>query len=107
MPGTRDTKNTFISLSPRGRLAERSIGSVKQVMRCLLEDRKMLQGDWPHVLAEVTFTCNSLKSSSTGRSPHEIFYGEELRSSLDAKLEIVQGAEEVSSEEHYYELRAK
>ncbi|KAI6648332.1 hypothetical protein LOD99_12141 [Oopsacas minuta] len=67
-------------------LAERSIGTVKQVMRCLLADRKLRKADWPLLLNEVSFTYNSLRNSSTGLSPNEIFYGEKLRNSLDLNI---------------------
>ena len=87
-------------------LAERSIGTVKQTMRCLLAERALRKTDWPLLLNEVSFVCNSLKNSSTGRSPHEVFYGEELRNSLD--LDLGYGVKEaVTSEEHYQELKEK
>ena len=37
-------------------MAERQIGHVKQVIRCLLMERSLEEGSWPTLLPEVTFT---------------------------------------------------
>ncbi|KAI6655322.1 hypothetical protein LOD99_2157 [Oopsacas minuta] len=85
-------------------LAEHSIGTVKQVMLCLLADRKLRKTEWPLLLNEVSFTCNSLRNSSTGLSPNEIFYSEKLRNSLDLNIGYSVN-EGVTSEEYYEQLR--
>ena len=49
--------------------AERMIGKVKQVMRCLLTDREMPKTQWPLLLNEISFVINSLPNASTSLSP--------------------------------------
>ena len=60
-------------------LAERCVQTAKQLLRCLLAERKMPTTDWPEVMKEITFVFNSAKNSSTGMSPHEVMYGVALR----------------------------
>ena len=52
-------------------------------MRCLLEERHFNETEWPTLIQEVTFTCNSYVNASTGCSPHEVMYGALLRSKAD------------------------
>ena len=54
---------------------ERGVQSVKQVMRCLLEDRGIEKDDWPSILQEVSYNLNCLSSSSTGYLPYTVMYG--------------------------------
>ena len=61
-------------------LAERCVQAAKQLLRCLLAERKMQTTEWPEVTKEVTFVFNSVKNSSTKLSPHEVMYGVTLRS---------------------------
>ena len=68
-------------------LAERSIGTVKQVMGCLLLERDIPKTEWPRLLSEVSFTCNTLVNASTGLCPQELMYGNRLRGPIDAMLE--------------------
>ena len=63
--------------------AERSVETFKQAMRCLLEERHFKETDWPTLVQEVTYTCNSYFNASTGCSPHEVMYGGPLRSKAD------------------------
>ena len=39
-------------------MAERNIGMVKQVIRCLQLDRRLLKGSWPSLLTEAPFHFN-------------------------------------------------
>ena len=64
--------------------AERSVQSFKQALRCLLEERNIGETDWPSLVQEVTFACNSYVNSSTGYSPNEIMYASSLRTRADA-----------------------
>ena len=86
--------------------AERAIGRVKQVMRCLLADRNMPKTHWPLLLSEISFVSNSLPSANTTVSPQELTYGHILRSPLDAQIHNMQMNEEcdVSHHEHLGEL---
>ena len=61
-------------------LTERCVQSAKQLLRCLLAERKMQTTEWPEVMKEVTFVFNSVQNSSTKLSPHEVMYGVALRS---------------------------
>ena len=74
--------------------AERSIGKVKQIMRCLLADRNLPKTHWPVLLNEISFISNSLPNASTTMSPQELTYGRTLRSPLEAQIDNMQGAEE-------------
>ena len=74
--------------------AERAIGKIKQIMRCLLADRSMPQTHWPLLLNEISFISNSLPSASTTVSPQELTYGHILRSSLEAQIDNMHMKEE-------------
>ena len=57
-----------------------TVETFKQAMRCLLEERQFNETDWPTLVKEVTYTCNSYFNASTGCSPHEVMYVGPLRS---------------------------
>ena len=63
-------------------MAERHIGFVKQVIRCLILERDLEKGSWPSVLPEVTFYCNSLDNASSKVSPHMLAFGRQPRSPI-------------------------
>ena len=65
-------------------LAERCIGLVKQVARCLTLDRILEKDAWPELLTEVTFYCNSMENSSTGFSAQLLHTGRQPTSPIDA-----------------------
>ena len=64
-------------------MAERHIGFVKQVMRCLLLERNLEKGSWPSLLPEVSFYCNNLDNSSSKISPHLLTFGRQPRAPID------------------------
>ena len=64
-------------------MAERHIGFVKQVIRCLMLERNLEKGSWPSLLPEVTFYCNNLDNASTKISPHLMTFGRQPRTPLD------------------------
>ena len=66
--------------------AERTIQSFKQCMRCCLEERKISQTNWPKLTQEISFICNSQINASTKCTPHEVMFGEKLRSKVDVIL---------------------
>ena len=68
--------------------AERSVETFKQAMRCLLAERRISETDWPALVQEVTFTCNSYINVSTGYSPHEVMHGARLRSKADCVFPV-------------------
>ena len=64
-------------------MAERNVGSVKQVIRCLLMEREMGKESWPSVLPEASFFLNNVKNSTTKISPHMLTYGRQPRTPTD------------------------
>ena len=73
-------------------MAERHIGFVKQVIRCLILERDLEKGSWPSVLPEVTFYCNSLDNASSKVSPHMLAFGRQPRSPIDALITTSKGS---------------
>lgn len=67
-------------------MAERMIQSAKQVMRCLLQEKKIEQSHWPSLLTEVSFTMNSMTNATTKVAPQELFFGNKLRSPTEAQI---------------------
>ena len=55
--------------------AERGIQTVKQAMRCLLQERNIGKDDWPLILQEVSYNINGLPKNSTGYPPYTVMYG--------------------------------
>ena len=64
-------------------MADRNIGMVKQVIRCLQMDRNLPKDSWPSLLTEVSFHCNAMNNATTGISPHMLAYGQQPRSPMD------------------------
>ena len=65
------------------RMAERNIGTAKQVIRSLLMEREMEKGAWPSVLPEASFLMNNVKNTTTRMSPHMITFGRQPRALTD------------------------
>ena len=61
--------------------AERNIQTVKQTIRCILEDREFEKECWPSVLLQVAYTLNTLPGAGTRLSPC-------LERALDSHLSI-------------------
>ena len=72
-------------------LAERSIGLIKQVARCLTLDRNLEKGAWPTLLPEVTFYCNNIENSSTKFSAQLLNTGRQPTSPINAWIETHKG----------------
>ena len=49
-----------------------------------MEERHIEETDWPALLQEATFVCNSYVDASTGYSPNEVMYSARLRCNADA-----------------------
>ena len=64
-------------------MAERHIGFVKQLIRCLMLERHLEKGSWPSLLQEITFYCNNLNNASSKISPHILPFGLQPRSPID------------------------
>ena len=63
--------------------AERAIENVKQAVRSFFAEHKLDKTNWPGVLQELFFNINSLKSSATKFTPHELMFGIKLRIPMD------------------------
>ena len=64
--------------------AERVVESVKQSLRCFLEDRNLDKINWVSVLQEVAFNINSVECSSIGFTPQELMFGAtNIKSAID------------------------
>ena len=61
-------------------MAERHIGLVKQVIRCLQADRHLPKASWPGLLTEVSFHINGMKNATSRLSPHILTFGREPHS---------------------------
>ena len=53
--------------------SERGIQSVKQVLRCVLEERNIAKNSWPSLLPEVSYILNSSPNKSF--TPYKVMYG--------------------------------
>ena len=62
---------------------ERTVENAKQTLRCVLAAREVDKTIWPHILQEVAYGLNSLKSSSTKFMPQELMFGSRIRSPID------------------------
>ena len=67
-------------------LAERTIQTVKQILRCKLQDRQLETEQWPLILSEVRSNYNSLPNNSTKFEPNELMYGVRFRSPAGVSL---------------------
>ena len=65
-------------------MAERNIGTVKQVISCILMERKLPKGLWPSLLTEVSFYMNAMENTTTRMSPQMLTYGREPKAPADA-----------------------
>ena len=64
-------------------MAERNIGTAKQLICSLLMERKMEKGAWVSVLPEVSFLMNNVRNTTTKVSPHMITFGRQPRAPTD------------------------
>ena len=79
-------------------LAERSIRSIREVLRTVLLDRKITQNKWRSIISEVAFALNTTISSTTKCEPYLIIFGRYPVFPEDMQLGIEQdqGIESVS-----------
>ena len=55
--------------------AERSIRSIREILRSVLLDRNIEQHKWRSVLPEVVFSLNTSLSSATNAVPYDVVFG--------------------------------
>ena len=87
--------------------AERGVQTVKQVMRCMLEDRNLEKDAWPSILQETSYELNSMPNASTGYSPFRITYGTEPRQLATSKMLLQNKPSHVSVEDWYDEIGSR
>ena len=88
-------------------MAERNIGMVKQVIRCLQLDRSLPKGSWPSLLTEVSFHCNGMENTTSRTSPHMLTHGHQPKSPMDAWCETLREGEANSHQEYLSSLKLK
>ena len=88
-------------------MAERNVGLVKQVIRCLQLDRQLAKGSWPGLLTEVSFHINGMENATTRISPHLLNLGREPRSPLDAWCTHIHEGERNNHGEYLEALKRK
>ena len=88
-------------------MAERNIGMVKQVIRCLQLYRRLSKGSWPPLLTEVSFHCNGMNNATSSTSPHMLTRGQLPKCPMDTSCDILQEGEAKSHGEHLSNLKAK
>ena len=88
-------------------MAERNIGLVKQVIRCLQLDRQLQKGSWPKLLTEVTFHINGMINATSRISPHMLTFGREPQSPLDSWCHHLGESQINSHGEHLTSLKKK
>ena len=88
-------------------LAERTIQTIKQLIRCKLQERQLDRTHWPSVLSEIRCIYNSLPNSSTKFQPNELMFGMKLRAPTGVGLEGAGDVTElsVSPKAHVQETR--
>ena len=55
--------------------AERSVQSLKTLVRCVMAEEELPKYAWPSILQKATFMHNASVNASTKHSPHELMYG--------------------------------
>ena len=73
---------------PEGDGRERGIQAIKQMMRCMLEERQVAKDSWPTMLPEVCYIMNSIPNKSTGFTPYRVMYGVDPKHLSAAYLEL-------------------
>ena len=68
--------------------AERSIRNIREMMRALLNDRKLPQPFWRQLLREINFALNTSVSESTKQTPYEVVYGKTAKLPIDVLMGI-------------------
>ena len=75
---------------------ERSIGSVKCIVRSMCEARGMAAEDWDLLLDEATLAYNSTVNKSTGFSPFKTMFGSNTVLPIDSACNVSPSGEQIS-----------
>ena len=85
--------------------AERSVQSLKTLVRCVMAEEELPKYAWPSILQKATFMHNASTNTSTKHSPHELMYGTQPTFLSPKCSPELQHAEAVSVEDHVEETR--
>ena len=77
---------------------ERSIGSIKSILRAMCESRGVAAENWDLLLDEATLAYNNTVNKSTGFSPFKSMFGGNATLPIDAVCEVDSSPEAVSPE---------
>ena len=72
--------------SQGNRFAE-SIRNIREMMRTLLQDKKLPQTSWRQLLKEITFALNTSVSTATKRTPYQVLYGKNAVLPIDVLMD--------------------
>ena len=84
-------------------MAERGIGTVKQTVRCLLQE-KMEQASWPVLRPEVSFLLNNVSNASTKLFPYMLTFVREPKTPTDVRP-FVSSDGTARAEDYLHEIR--
>ena len=88
-------------------MAERAIQTVKSLLRCVLEEEEVSVYKWPDLLQQVAFVFNASTSVSTGKSPHEVMYGDAPNLPLTIMTNSHEGDTRLNTKTYCEELRCR
>ena len=75
--------------------AEKAIGTLKTIMRSMIQSRKLDLSDWDVVLPEAILAANNMVSKSTQYSPFMMMWGTKPRMPVDSLLQLPTHEEEI------------
>ncbi|KAI6651111.1 hypothetical protein LOD99_5462 [Oopsacas minuta] len=108
LPISRDREKRTTPYHPKtDRIAERNIGMIKQVIRCLQLDRRLPKGSWPSLLTEASFHRNGMTNGTSSVSPHMLVRGQQPRSPMDSWYDTLKEGGTNSYEEYLSSLKLK
>ena len=74
--------------------AEKAIGTLKTIMRSMIQSRKLSLSDWDIILPEAILAANNMVNKSTQYSPFMMMWGTKPRMPVDSLLQIPTHEEE-------------
>ena len=74
--------------------AEKAVGTLKTIMRSMIQSRKLNLSDWDIILPEAILAANNMVNKSTQYSPFMMMWGTKPRMPVDSLLQIPTHEEE-------------
>ena len=75
--------------------AEKAIGTLKTIMRSMIQSRKLDLSDWDAILPEAILAANNMVNKSTQYSPFMMMWGTKPRMPVDSLLQLPTHEEEI------------